>query len=905
MKVKNLLLTFAILFIALISGCASDDFVEVEGVCPIVISTIPANGALGVPFRQVISATFNEEMNPSTINATTFIVTEATGTTIAGTISYSGNTATFTPSAPLTPNTTYTARIKTGVKDVMGNALQTDYVWTFTTGMLIVPMVITTDPAADAVNVALNKTITATFSVPMDPLTLNNSTFIVKQGTTEVAGVITYTGSTVTFTPASPFTPNTLYVVTITNAAKSTEGASLASNFVWSFTTEAAPTITSTDPTDKATGVPLNKVISATFSVPMDLSTLDGSTFTVKHGTYTVPGVITYAGTTVSFTPTLLVADTDYTVTITTGAKSASGIPLASNYVWTFTTGATAVAAPTVTATDPISNATGVALNKVISATFSVPMDPSTLNSATFYVKHGTYVVPGVISYSGSTVYFTPSLLVADTDYTVTITTGAKSLSGMALASNYVWDFKTGATAAVVPTVTSTDPTDKATGVALNKVISATFSVPMDLSTLNGSTFTVKHGTYTVPGVITYTGTTVSFTPTLLVADTDYTVTITTGAKSAAGIPLASNYVWTFRTLAPSSAAPIVIATDPNNNETGVPLNKVISATFNVPMDLSTLNGSTFTVKHGTYTVPGIITYAGTTLYFTPTLLVADTNYTATITTGAKSAAGVALASNYVWNFTTVKAIIVTPPPVIAGLDFGVFGGNAGITNQGINTVINGSIGTTAASTLITGFHDGTTGDTYTETPLNRGLVTGRIHAAPPAPGSAASAQIAANGLLAAQQAYLAISPAQRPGGMDPGAGELGGLTLAPGVYKSAGATFNISNGDLTLDAKGDPNAVWIFQTAAGLTVGIAGPNGAKSVKLVNGAQAKNVFWYVGTAAVINGAGGGVMVGTIISTAGITFSTAGNAAQTVLNGRAISLVASVTMVNTTINVPAN
>ena len=63
------------------------------------------------------------------------------------------------------------------------------------------------------------------------------------------------------------------------------------------------------------------------------------------------------------------------------------------------------------------------------------------------------------------------------------------------------------------------------------------------------------------------------------------------------------------------------------------------------------------------------------------------------------------------------------------------------------------------------------------------------------------------------------------------------------------------------------------------------------------------VFWHVGSAATINGAGGGVMVGTILASSGVTLSTAGNAAQTVLNGRAISLLASVTMVNTTINVP--
>jgi hypothetical protein len=136
------------------------------------------------------------------------------------------------------------------------------------------------------------------------------------------------------------------------------------------------------------------------------------------------------------------------------------------------------------------------------------------------------------------------------------------------------------------------------------------------------------------------------------------------------------------------------------------------------------------------------------------------------------------------------------------------------------------------------------------------------------------------------------------PGGTDPGAGELGGLTLPAGVYKSASGTFKITNGNLTLDGMGNPNATWTFQTGTSLTVGIAGPTGAKSVILTNGAQAKNVYWHVGTAATINGAGGGVMVGTIMAMSGVTFSTAGNAAQTVLNGRAISLVASVTKIHT-------
>jgi hypothetical protein len=263
---------------------------------------------------------------------------------------------------------------------------------------------------------------------------------------------------------------------------------------------------------------------------------------------------------------------------------------------------------------------------------------------------------------------------------------------------------------------------------------------------------------------------------------------------------------------------------------------------------------------------------------------------------------------NIVANFT---AVAPAPAPLFSSI-FGAFG-IAGITNQGINTLItNGSIGTTAASTLITGFHD-MTGDSYTETPLNIGNVRdGRIYTDAPPPvifgpggpygGNAQTKAIADAGRLAALNFYNSISPANRPATIL-ASSELGGLTLPPGTYRSPSGPLTITSGNLTLDAQGNPNAVWVFQAPSSLTVGVAGPTGAKSVTLINGAQSRNVYWWVGTAATINGAGGGVMVGTIISSAGITFSTAGNTVQTVLNGRAISLNASVTMVNTTINVP--
>ncbi len=1005
----------SLLLAALIGGCKKDEYVEIVGVCPVVESTNPANAATNVPMNQIVTATFNEEMNPVTITQSSFTLTGGlkSGVPVPGIVSYDNTHATlsFAPTANLSPNTTYTGTVKSTIKDLKGNALQTNYVWTFSTGAILSPTVITTDPVNaetgvfinkvvsatfsipmdpatitaaaftlkqgnlsiagvisysgvtasltpgsnlapntvytatiatvaknlagttlesnyvwsfttgstlgpavistdptnNAIGVLLGKTVTATFSMAMDPLTITDLTFTVKQGLTTVAGTVSYTGATASFIPTALLTPNTSYVCTITTGAKNVAGISLTSNYVWTFTTGSfvPPTVISTDPANTATGVILSKKVTATFSVPMDPLTLTGTTFTIKQGTTPVAGTVSFIGSVATFAPTTdLLPGTIYTATVTTGAKNVAGIPLASDYVWTFTT-LTSTSAPVVILTDPADKALNVDLLKNVTATFSMPINPLTMIAANFTIYHGTTPIGGVISYNGSTATFDPlSTLLPNTEYTCTITTGVQSIAGTPMAVNYVWTFAT--LPLVAPVVITTNPIDNALDVDLLKQVTATFSMPMNPATINASNFTVYHGTTPIAGTISYNGSTATFAPvSTLLSNTVYTCTINTGVQNATGIPMVNNYVWSFTTL--SVSAPMIISTDPLDNATDVDLSKTIAATFNTPMNPSTINASTFTIYHGTTLIGGTISFSGSTATFVPaSSLLANTLYTCTITTGALTIAGVPMLTDYVWSFTTASGII---PPVVIDLGtaaiFGAFGGNAGVTNQGINTVVHGAISSTAASTLITGFHDGMTGDVYTETPLNVGLVTNGIFTAPPFPGTATSFAIATQGLLDANIAYNSISPASMPGGIDPGAGELGGLTLAPGIYKSASGTFKISNGPLTLDAQGDPNATWVFQTAAGLTVGIAGPTGARSIVLINGALPKNVFWYVGTAATINGAGGGIMVGTIIAYSGVTFSTAGNAVQTVLNGRALSLVASVTMVNTTVNVPSN
>ena len=132
MIAKKLLTTIAFAFVLLFSGCAEDDFNEVDGLCPLVLSTVPDDGDFDVPLNQVITATFNEKMNPTTINEDSFTVS-ANGALIDGTVSYNGLIATFIPSSPLDEDTEYTGTITTMAKDERGNALQEDYVWSFVT----------------------------------------------------------------------------------------------------------------------------------------------------------------------------------------------------------------------------------------------------------------------------------------------------------------------------------------------------------------------------------------------------------------------------------------------------------------------------------------------------------------------------------------------------------------------------------------------------------------------------------------------------------------------------------------------------------------------------------------------------------------------------------------------------
>jgi hypothetical protein len=353
-RYKNHTICFtAFLLLIFAAGCSDPDKTGINSTVtpPTVASTTPLSGAAGICPSATITATFSKAMNPSTINATTFTVAPG----VNGTITHdSTNTIfTFTPSSSLAVSTVYTATITTGVKDMFGNALATNFVWSFTTGAnpCQPPTVISVTPPNGVVGVCPSTVVTATFSEAMNPATINATTFtLTGPGTTPVAGVVTYALSTATFTPSSPLTLNTVYTATITTGAKDVFGNALVSNVVWNFRTSttpcAPPTVISVAPPNLASGICPNTVVTATFSEAMKSSTINTTTFKLTGpGTTPVAGTVTYVASSdvATFTPnSALALNTLYTATITTGAQDLAGDPLASNYVWTFTTSATA-----------------------------------------------------------------------------------------------------------------------------------------------------------------------------------------------------------------------------------------------------------------------------------------------------------------------------------------------------------------------------------------------------------------------------------------------------------------------------------------------------------------------------------------------------------------------------------
>ncbi len=212
---------------------------------------------------------------------------------------------------------------------------------------------------------------------------------------------------------------------------------------------------------------------------------------------------------------------------------------------------------------------------------------------------------------------------------------------------------------------------------------------------------------------------------------------------------------------------------------------------------------------------------------------------------------------------STSAACGQAPVSLASAASFAVLAGST-VTNTG-STVVTGDLGV-SPGTAVTGFPPGT--------------VTGTIHA-----GDAVAADAEANLTIAYNDAAgRTLCPISV-------AGNLGGMTLTPGLYKST-SSLEISSGDLTLDAQLNASAVFIFQMASTFST-----TSGRQVILAGGAQASNIFWQVGSSATFGTTS--TFIGTVMAYASITMTTGAT-----LDGRALAMTGAVTLDTNTVTTVA-
>lgn len=250
----------ACLLAVVMTGCSSDNSTlttteDTTGTpaALTVISSNPADAATAVVVNQKITATFSEAMDSTTLDGISFTVKGAGEAAIVGgvTLDAASNTAIFSPGGNLTDSTLYTATITTAAKSLTAKSMDSNHVWSFTTGTATddtAPTVSSTDPVDTYADFYLNRNITAIFDESLDPSTVNPTSFTLKESvsTNAVAGVVSYNdnGKVATFNPNVNLEGGVDYTATLTTAVQDLAGNSLASNETWTFSGAAAsPTL--------------------------------------------------------------------------------------------------------------------------------------------------------------------------------------------------------------------------------------------------------------------------------------------------------------------------------------------------------------------------------------------------------------------------------------------------------------------------------------------------------------------------------------------------------------------------------------------------------------------------------------------------------------------------------------
>lgn len=543
----------ALLALALWFGC-SEETADL-GAIPIepvyfIDSVTPPDGATSVPVNYPIIITFLRAMDTATLEGNRF---DLSGD--AGYAYYKDKSRVrLVPNYDLQYNTEYTVTIMPGIADSLGNVMDTEYEWSFTTG-LGSSFLESTYPVNEQTRVPLDAVIEATFKNEINPATINTNTFYLDN---DVTGTVTYSNKVARFTPGSNLLADTTYTVTLTTDITDNSGTSMGSDYSWTFSTifsdSIPPSMVRVSPVENETDVPANTQIAMIFNEHIDPASVNLQV-TLSFG---IDGVIHTVDSAVIFTlGQYLLNNQKHTVTFSGQVSDKSGNTSYINYTWSFTTGG----GPEIVMYYPQPNSMNIPVDTTVWVTFTNDMDFSTINSGTFAVlDENDSLVSGIRTYSNKTATFTPSEdLLPNYTYKVILTLGVRDITNQPIPEELVWTFTT--EAGPENKIISIFPNAGDTGVAFNSSVLVTFSNDLEPSTVNSSTFKIMdRNENQIVGNLIYENKTVSFTPiNPFWLGQEYRVNLTSDICDIWNQPIESDTIWSFTTTTGPALMPLAV----------------------------------------------------------------------------------------------------------------------------------------------------------------------------------------------------------------------------------------------------------------------------------------------------------------------------------------------------------
>lgn len=495
------------------------------------------------------------------------------------------------------------------------------------------PFVTSYTPGNGASSVNTTTAVVVGFNTAMDPTSINgNNIQLLDPSYNVVNASVSYNSATFTATlqPLAQLASGTTYTAIVRGGGvKNVSGTPLAASFSWSFATASSnppPVVVSFTPAGGSTGLSITTAVTATFNKALNAATVNSSTFQLLGpSNVQVSATVSYNSGTLTATlqpAAALAYSTTYTAMLTAGGvKDTSGTALASNIVWTFTTGA---APPPPPSNCPC---------KI----WSVAPTPGTVDSG-----ENSPVELGVKFRSDANGYIT----------------GIRFFKSAANGGTHLGNLWT-SSGTLLASATFTDESSSGWQ-------QVTFSSPVAVT--SGTTYVASYfapqGHYAFD--VNYFGNLgVDNVPMHALASSvsggNGVFTYSSNSAFPTNSYSASNY-WVDVVFVPTvyTAAPTIITRSPASGATSVNVGSVVSAAFSVPMTAATINGTNFQLTDSSNNVvSGTVTYvaASSTLKFTPvTDLVPQTTYTARVKAAVTDLFGNAMGQDVTWTFTTAAA---------------------------------------------------------------------------------------------------------------------------------------------------------------------------------------------------------------------------------------------------------